>query len=61
MYRIFVDGALERPTFIFNEMAKPPEDGDIFKVNTNVYTVYDVHYHLENHVLYYDAHLQPLE
>ena len=44
---------------MFNQMEKVPEEGDIFKVDTNVYQVYDVHHHLENQVLYYDIHLRP--
>ena len=40
---------------------KKPEEGDIFKVDTEVYEIYDVHHHLENHVLYLDAHLRPIE
>ena len=61
MYRLFVDNSTIRPTFVFNEMEKTPEEGDIFKVNDDVFQIYDVHHHLENHVLYLDAHLRPLE
>jgi len=61
MYRIFVDNAEKRPTYVFNQMYKTPEVGDIFKVDKDVYTVYDVHHHLENHVLYFDAHVKPAE
>ena len=58
MYRIFVDGAQIRPTYVFNEMEKTPAVGDIFKVDKDVYEIYDVHHHLENHVLYLDAHVR---
>lgn len=61
MYRLFLDNSPVRPTFVFNEMEKTPEEGDIFKVDTNAYEIYDVHHHLENHVLYLDAHLRPIE
>ena len=61
MYRLFVDNSTIRPTFVFNEMEKTPEEGDIFKVDNSVYEIYDVHHHLENHVLYLDAHLRPFE
>lgn len=59
MYRVFLDDTPTRPAFVFNEMEKTPEEGDIFKVDTNVYQIYDVHHHLENHVLYLDMHLRP--
>lgn len=61
MYRFFVDNSTIRPTFVFNEMEKTPEEGDIFKVDRDVFEIYDVHHHLENHVLYLDAHLRPIE
>ncbi len=61
MYRFFVDNSTIRPTFVFNEMEKTPEEGDIFKVDHDVFEIYDVHHHLENHVLYLDAHLRPME
>ena len=61
MYRIFVDGAEKRPTYVFNNMQKNPEIGDIFKVEHDVFEVYDVHHHFENGVLNFDAHLRPIE
>lgn len=61
MYRFFVDNSTIRPTYVFNDMEKTPEEGDVFKVDTSVYEIYDVHHHLENHVLYLDAHLRPLD
>ncbi len=61
MFRAFVDGSTIRPTFVFNEMEKTPEDGDVFKVDADVFEVYDVHHHLENHVLYLDFHLRPYD
>ena len=59
MFRVFADDSGIRPTFMLNQMEKIPEEGDIFKVDTNVYQVYDVHHHLENQVLYFDIHLRP--
>ena len=61
MYRFFVDGSPVRPTFIFNTMEKTPEEGDIFKVDHDVFQIYDVHHHLENHVLNLDVHLKPYD
>ena len=61
MYRFFVDNSTIRPTFVFNEMEKRPEEGDIFKVDNDVFEVYNIHHHLENHVLYLDAHLRPID
>ena len=61
MYRFFVDDSTIRPTFVFNDMEKTPEEGDLFKVDTDLFEVYNVHHHLENHVLYLDAHLRPIE
>ena len=59
MYRVFVDGASTRPTYVFDKMEKVPEAGDIFKIDTNVYQIYDVHYHLDARTLYLDIHLRP--
>ena len=61
MFRLFVDNATTRPTFVFDTMEKTPEPGDIFKVDHDVFEIYDVHHHLENHVLYLDAHLRPID